>query len=50
MRSIIHDAVPEMKSNPSEELKELLGNMLSKNPSKRLTIQQFLEHKWVKGM
>lgn len=46
MRSILHDQLPEFKEPVSDELKDLLAKMTCKDPNKRITIQEYLEHSW----
>ena len=46
LNKMILDANIEFKDTASEESRDLMVKMLQKNPNKRLTAEQILEHPW----
>ena len=46
LNKMILDANIEYKDTASEEARDLMMRMLQKNPNKRLTAEEVLEHCW----
>ena len=46
LNKMILDATIEYKDTVSEEARDLMQRMLQKNPNKRLTALESLDHKW----
>ena len=46
LNKMILDATIEYKDTASEEARDLMMKMLQKNPNKRLTAEEVLDHKW----
>jgi len=47
LQKLIMKAKYTLKEDVSEEARELLQGLLERDPAKRLTIDQILEHKWL---
>jgi len=43
----MYDAVNDLKDSVSELARNLIGHMLRKDPSQRLTAEQILQHEWL---
>jgi serine/threonine protein kinase len=46
LNKMILDATIEYKDTASEEARDLMTRMLQKNPNKRLTAEEALDHPW----
>lgn len=46
LNKMILDATIEYKDTASEESRDLMQRMLQKNPNKRLTAEEVLDHPW----
>ena len=46
LNKMILDATIEFKDTVSEESRDLMMKMLQKNPNKRLTAEEVLDHHW----
>ena len=50
LQKLIIKAKYTLKDDISEESRDLLTGLLEKDPSKRLTIPQILQHEWLKDV